>query len=86
MYDTVQIIGSLLILTAFIAALTKRIANTSYAYLVMNVIGSTILAIEASISVQWGFLLLEGVWAAASMYSISRKAIWRETTLAPPPE
>lgn len=80
MYDAVQIIGSLVILTAFIGALTKRITNTSYAYLAMNAIGSTVLAIEAAVSVQWGFLLLEGVWAAASFWSITQRVIRRTPT------
>jgi hypothetical protein len=75
MYDAVQILGSLLILTAFIAGITDRLSNTSYPYLVMNAIGSTTLAVEAAISVEWGFLLLEGVWAAVSLFSITRKAI-----------
>jgi hypothetical protein len=74
MYDTVQILGSLLILVAFTAALTDRLPNTSYSYLAMNAIGSTTLAVEAAISVEWGFLLLEGVWAAVSLYSLTRKA------------
>jgi hypothetical protein len=74
-YDIVQVIGSLTILAAFIGALTKRITNTSYPYLVMNAAGSTVLAVEASISAQWGFLLLEGVWAAASLYETLRRAI-----------
>jgi hypothetical protein len=74
MYEAVQILGSLLILAAFIAALTNRIAQTSYPYLAMNAIGSATLAFEAAISAEWGFLLLEGVWAAVSVYSLTRKA------------
>ena len=73
MYDTVQILGSLLILAAFVATLAGRLQQSSYAYLTMNAAGSTALAIEAAISVEWGFLLLEGVWAAGSLYSIARK-------------
>lgn len=72
MYDTVQILGSLLILAAFVATLAGRLDQSSYRYLIMNAVGSTVLAAEAAISVQWGFLILEGVWATVSFYSIAR--------------
>lgn len=72
MYDTVQILGSLLILAAFVAALAGRLDQAGYRYLTLNAVGSTVLAVEAAISVQWGFLILETVWAIVSLYSIVR--------------
>jgi len=77
MYDVVQIAGSLLILLAFVAALAGRLDQSSYAYLTFNAVGSTVLAVTAVISVEWGFILLEGVWALVSWYSISRRATGR---------
>ncbi len=74
MYDTAQILGSLLILAAFVAALTKRLDQSGYTYLAMNAVGSTVLAVEAAISAEWGFLLLEGVWAVVSLFSIAHRA------------
>ena len=71
-YDTVQILGSLLILAAFVATLAGRLDQSSYRYLAMNAVGSMVLAAEAAISVQWGFLMLESVWAIVSLYSIAR--------------
>ena len=32
----------------------------------LNAVGSSALAVEALISSEWGFLLLEGVWALVS--------------------
>ncbi len=74
MYDTVQIIGSLLILAAFIAALSGRLNQAGYRYLVVNTAGSAVLTVTAIVSREWGFILLEGVWALVSVYSIIRKA------------
>ena len=69
MDQVVQVFGSLLILTAFVAA--QRGASTqSVAYLVLNLVGSAILAVVALADEDWGFLLLEGVWAAVSAWSL----------------
>jgi hypothetical protein len=34
------------------------------------VIGSGVLAVDAVVEAQWGFLLLEGVWAIVSLVSL----------------
>ena len=66
MTQLVQIIGSLLVLAGFGLAQLGTLNPKSVRYLVLNVVGSTILAVEAVIERQWGFLLLEGVWAVVS--------------------
>ena len=38
----------------------------SIAYLALNLVGSLILAVLALLDDDWGFLLLEGVWAVVS--------------------
>jgi hypothetical protein len=72
-YDVIQIVGSLLILAAFVAAQLGRVDQSSYRYLIANAAGSAILTVTAVVSLEWGFILLEGVWALVSMYSIVRK-------------
>jgi hypothetical protein len=69
-YQLVQIAGSLLILAAFAASQAGRLPIDSQLYLVLNFVGSAILAVLAWIDQQWGFLLLEGVWALVSLYSL----------------
>ena len=61
-----QIFGSLCILTGFALAQRGILDQRSIRYLILNFIGSGILAIEALLEAQWGFLLLEGVWAIVS--------------------
>jgi hypothetical protein len=77
-YDVVQIVGSLLILAAFVASLLGRLDQSSYRYLIPNAIGSGVLTVTAVVSREWGFILLEGVWALVSLYSLVRKAMGGE--------
>ena len=82
MYDAIQLLGSMLILTAFVAATTGRMRQAGYRYLILNSVGSAILTVSAIVSHEWGFLLLEGVWALVSLYSILRKATGQPTAAA----
>jgi hypothetical protein len=70
MEQVVQIIGSLLVLVAFAAAQRGRLNQRSPIYLVLNVVGSSVLAVDAVLGQQWGFLLLEGVWALVSAVAL----------------
>jgi hypothetical protein len=69
-YQLVQVAGSLLILAAFAASQAGRLPIDSQLYLALNFAGSAILAVLAWIDQQWGFLLLEGVWAIVSFYGL----------------
>jgi hypothetical protein len=70
MDQLVQIVGALLILTAFTAAQLGRMDPHSRPYLVLNLLGSLVLAVLAWRERQWGFLLLESVWAAVSLWGL----------------
>ena len=72
MDQVIQVAGALLILAGFAAAQFGWLAVSSRTYLVLNLAGSVILTYLALIEEQWGFLLLEVVWAAVSLWSLVR--------------
>ena len=71
MDQLIQIAGALLILAAFAAVQFERMRPDSRVYLALNLVGSVILAVLAWFEHQWGFLLLEGVWAIVSAWGLS---------------
>ncbi len=70
MDQVVQIVGALLILAAFAAVQFERMRPDSHLYLTLNLLGSLILAVLAVSAEQWGFVLLEGVWAIVSAWGL----------------
>jgi hypothetical protein len=70
MDQVVQVVGALMILIAYAAAQTGRWSTDAPVYLWLNEVGSVILAVLAAISSNWGFLLLEGVWAIVTAHSL----------------
>lgn len=70
MDQLVQIVGALLILAGFAAVQFERMRPDSRLYLTLNLVGSAILAVLAWHESQWGFLLLETVWAIVSAWGL----------------
>ena len=72
METLVELVGAALILSAFVLAQLGRLTTGSLTYLVLNFFGAGILATAAAVDGDIGFLLLEGVWAAFSAFSLVR--------------
>ncbi|GGO16436.1 hypothetical protein GCM10010116_33180 [Microbispora rosea subsp. aerata] len=79
MNQVLQIAGAVLILGAFLLSQMNVLDNRSKIYLVLNLVGSAVLAWLAYVDDDWGFLLLEGVWALVSAVSLVRELRPRRT-------
>lgn len=72
METVVELVGAVMLLSAFALSQTGRMGTASPSYLLLNFLGSGILAVVAAIDGDVGFLLLEGVWAAVSAVGVAK--------------
>jgi hypothetical protein len=68
--QALQVLGAILILAAYVLGQFRLLDQRSALYLALNAIGSAVLAWLALADRQWGFLLLEGVWALVSVWGL----------------
>lgn len=69
-----QFVGALGILVPFALMQFGRTTAHSCLYLSLNLAGSVILTWLALIESQWGFVILQGVWAFAALVGLLRRA------------
>ena len=69
----VEVAGAVLVLAAYALAQTGRLPRDGARYLLLNLVGSGVLAHLAARERQWGFLLLNGAWAVVSLGSLARR-------------
>jgi hypothetical protein len=74
MSQCLQILGALLVLIPFAWSQLGSLGGGSAAYLGLNAVGSGLLAVVAYSGHQWGFLLLELMWAVVSCGGLLNRA------------
>ena len=66
------VVGALLILIPFAGSQVNRLSTASLVYQLMNLTGAVLLTVVAVVERQYGFILLEGVWACMSLIGLRR--------------
>lgn len=73
LHQIVSVVGAALILLAYVALQTGRMAREDRAFNVMNFVGSALLTWIAVVEAQIGFIILEGSWALLSLPGTLRR-------------
>ena len=68
--QVISVFGALAILGAYAANLLGWLGPANLSYSVANLIGSGILTFIAVVDEQFGFILLESVWALVSLWGV----------------
>jgi hypothetical protein len=72
MIQALSLLGAVLILVPFAASQLNKLGVWTVAYQALNFVGSASLAFVAVVGRQYGFILLEGVWAVMSLIGLIR--------------
>lgn len=70
MVQALSLLGAFLILLPFTLTQLNRLAVRTVSYQAMNLVGSGLLEVVALVNQQYGFILLEAVWAGVSLWGL----------------
>ena len=66
----ISIAGAAMVLGAFTGLQFRRFRPLDLAYLVLNTVGSVLLALAAGLEDLWAFVVLNSVWGLVSLRSL----------------
>ena len=72
MTQIISVFGAILILAAYLGVQMKVLSAGKLLFSLLNLAGSGALAYVAIVEEQAGFILLEGAWAAISLFVLVR--------------
>jgi hypothetical protein len=75
MGQAVQVVGALLIISAYLSFQQDRLRLDSVKFLALNTVGAAILTAVAFADRQYGFLILEGMWTWVSGRGLRRALV-----------
>ncbi|HSC49878.1 MAG TPA: hypothetical protein VLD16_06395 [Gaiellaceae bacterium] len=67
----VQVVGAVAILAAFTLVQRGTLSTRSVSYLVLNLAGGLATAAVAYVEEQWGFVVLQSVWALVAAWGLA---------------
>ncbi|PKQ45052.1 CBU_0592 family membrane protein [Confluentibacter flavum] len=71
--DWIGFIGVFQILLAYFLNVIGKISNKSLVFILLNLVGATMACFASILLKYWPFIILEGVWALVSLYSLIEK-------------
>ena len=70
--QAVSLVAACIVLVAFYMQQQGRWTATERRYLACNFVGTAVLTVVAWIGSQWGFVLIEAIWALVSLRGLLR--------------
>jgi len=73
----ISVASACIVLYAFFRQQQGAWQATEVRYLACNFVGTAVLTVVAWVGSQWGFVLVEAIWAAVSLRGLLRALGWR---------